>query len=39
MTPEEGPDPSRLFSIFLELTGTSTESGEEREISNYINGI
>lgn len=39
MTPKEGPCPSRLFSIFPELGGTNRESGNERQMSNYIKGF
>jgi|GEM_PF-2762333 len=39
MTPKEGPYPSRLFSIFPELGGTNRESGNDRQMSNYIKGF
>jgi hypothetical protein len=38
MTPKEGPDPSRCFSIFPEPGGTNRESGNERQMSDDIKG-
>lgn len=36
MKPGEGPDPERLFSIFLDLVRLDSESGKEGPVSGYI---
>ncbi len=36
MKPERGPDPERLFSIFLDLVGIDSESGSEGEVARYV---
>lgn len=36
MTPSRGPDPERLFSIFLDLARIDSESGNEGRVAGYI---
>ncbi len=39
MKPGEGPDPERLFSIFIDLVRLDSESGNEGPVSGYIKGF
>jgi tripeptide aminopeptidase len=36
MKPRRGPDPGRLFAIFLDLLGIDSESGKEGRVCSYI---